>query len=265
MEETIFLRFIANVLNVRTCCIHPADRDHVLAAFEKECCFHAALQPMYTKDSLEYLLLNTQPETFYEITDFVNTCLILFQFEGVHYLIGPYVKSSFSDKEMQTLLATHKLTNGIFLPLKLYYSQFSPLSYAIVSNTILAAMRAFYPSTPDHAYRKLHGFHEELKKEEFITRSSETYLQILQRYEMENLFLRKISEGDVAGVESSFENVAYSFYSAADSAQQSIYTTNYTGFATLRTLARKAAEQGGCPVVKIDEITQESIQRTKYD
>ncbi len=232
-----------------------------MAAFEKECCFEHTLQPMYTAEYLEYLIDHINAETFYEITDYLNTNLFLFQFDGKHFLLGPYVKSSFSTEEMQELLASHKLPAGILLPLKLYYSRFPQLSYNMLQGTTLAAMRTFIPTTPDYSYRRLMGFHEDLKKEELVLESNKTYMQILQQYEMENYFLRKITEGDVDGVRLAFESIASSFYASSDASQQSLYATNSNGFAVLRTLARKAAEQGGCPVVKIDEITQESIQR----
>lgn len=259
MDNTLFLRFISNILSIRTCCI--SREDDSLAAFEKECCFERTLQPMYTAEYLAYLIDHTNAETFYEITDYLNTNLFLFQFDGKHYLLGPYVKSTFSTEEMQELLASHKLPAGILLPLKLYYSRFPQLSYNMLQGTTLAAMRTFIPTTPDYSYRRLMGFHEDLKKEELVLESTKTYMQILQQYEMENFFLRKITEGDVDGVRLAFESITSNFYASSDASQRSLYATNSNGFAVLRTLARKAAEQGGCPVVKIDEITQESIQR----
>lgn len=229
--------------------------------FEKECCFERTLQPMYTADYLKYLLGHVKTETFYEITDYLNTNLFFFEFDGNHFLLGPYVKSTFSQKEMQELLASHKLPASILLSLKLYYSHFPQLSYNMISGTVLAAMRTFIPTTPDYSYRRLTGFHETLKKEELVIESNKTYMQIIQQYEMENYFLRKITEGDVNGVRLSFENIANNFYASTDTSTLSLYSTNNTGFAVIRTLARKAAEQGGCPVVVIDEITQESIQQ----
>lgn len=264
MDELLFLRFIANILNIRTDRIHPGDSNQILKAFEPDCCFHATLQPMYTTKSLEYLMTNVQPETFYEITDYLNTSLLLFQFKGTYYLIGPYTKSILSDEELQTLLASHRLPASVFLSLKLYYSKFPQLSYGMVSGTIQAAMRTFYPTTPDYTCRKLTGFHEELQKDEIIFQSSQTYLQVVKRYEMENFLLRKIAEGDVKGVELSFQNVSTNFYANENPSLQSVYVSNNIGFTTIRALARKAAEQGGCPVVQIDEITQASIQKASY-
>ena len=78
---------------------------------------------------------------------------------------------------------------------------------------------------------------------------------------MENYFLRKISDGDVDGVRMAFDSIASNYYANTSISQRSLYCTDWNGFAILRTIARKAAEFGGCPVVKIDEITRESIQK----
>lgn len=259
MNDLIFLRFISNILGIRTCCI--SEDYSALSTFEKECCFEKTLQPMYTAESLEYLVAHTKPEIFYEITDYLNTNLCLFQFDGKHYLLGPYVKATFSTQEMQELLASHRLPASILFSLKLYYNHFPQLSYQMIRETILAAMRTFIPNTPEYGYRKLTGFHEELKKNKLIMESDRTYVQIFEQYEMENFFLRKIVDGDVSGVRLAFENIASSYYTNTTLTERSLYSTDSNGFAILRTLARKAAEMGGCSVVKIDEITRESIQR----
>lgn len=259
MNDNLFLGFISNILGTRSYCI--STKDGSLSAFEQDCCFEKALQPMYTAQYLEYLMEHTNPETFYEITDYLNTNLLFFQFNGKRYLLGPYVKNIFSTKEIQELLASHKLPASILLPLKLYYNQFPQLSFRMIRGTVLAAMRTFIPNTPEFSYRKLTGFHEDLKKEELLTESNRTYSQIIEQYEMENFFLRKISEGDVNGVRLAFESIASNYYANTDSSQRSLYSTDSNGFAILRTLARKAAEAGGCHVVQIDEITRESIQR----
>lgn len=259
MNDNLFLGFISNILGTRSYCI--STKDGSLSAFEQDCCFEKALQPMYTAEYLGYLMEHTNPETFYEITDYLNTNLLFFQFNGKRYLLGPYVKNIFSTKEIQELLVSHKLPASILLPLKLYYNQFPQLSFRMIRGTVLAAMRTFIPNTPEFSYRKLTGFHEDLKKEELLTESNRTYSQIIEQYEMENFFLRKISEGDVNGVRLAFESIASNYYANTDSSQRSLYSTDSNGFAILRTLARKAAEAGGCHVVQIDEITRESIQR----
>lgn len=258
MEEKIFIGFIHNILNIRISDVSSTDDS--LEMFEAECCLEKSLQPMYTADSLRYLIENIEDETFYEITDFLDTNLLLFRFSKTVYLVGPYVKKTFSQAELSELLASHKLKANLFFSLKLYYSQFPQLSYSMVQATLLAAMRTFSPNTPEFSFRKLTGFHEELVYEQITSHTNKTYEQIEQQYELENFFLRKITEGDVSAVAIAFENISKAYYSNSANSQQNLYTTDWNGFSILRTLARKAAEQGGCPVIKIDEITRESIQ-----
>lgn len=258
MDEQIFMGFIHNILNIRISSISPEDDS--LAAFEAECCFEKTLQPMYTADSLRFLLDHCRQETFYEITDYLDTSLILFVFDGKHYLLGPYVKKNFSQAELQELLASHGLKANILFSLRLYYNQFPQLSYSMIRGTLMAAMRTFFANTPDYDYRKLTGFVEDLKYEEIAEHTNQTYERIQRQYELENFFLRRITEGDVRGVAIAFENIANSYYTDATKAQQNLYATDYNGFSILRTLARKAAEAGGCSVILIDEITRESIQ-----
>ena len=105
MNEVLFINFISNILGIRACCI--SKHDDSLFVFEEECCFEKTLKPMYTADYLEYLMDHTAPEIFYEITDYLNTNLCLFMFEGKHYFLGPYVKNMFSNQELQELPATH--------------------------------------------------------------------------------------------------------------------------------------------------------------
>ena len=122
MNEKIFMGFVANILGIRICSI--ANDNASLDSFEQQNCFEKTLQPMYTAEYLHYLLENAKKEVFYEITDYLNTNLILFCFDNTCYLLGPYVKNTFSSLEMQELLASHKLPASILLPLKLYYDQF---------------------------------------------------------------------------------------------------------------------------------------------
>lgn len=258
MDKELFMRFISNILNIKIWCIEESE--DILHSFEKECCFESRLQPMYTANYLSYLTEHTLANTFYEITDYLDTNLLLFCFNKLHFLVGPYVKNSFSAESAQKLLASQKLPASIFLSLKLYYNGFPQLSYYMISGTLLAAMRTFFPNTTEYSYRKLTGFHEDIEAEAIIHESNQTYMEILHRYEMENFFLKKITDGDVNGVRLAFDNISDNFYARTNKHEQAIYSVDSTGFAVMRTLARKAAEQGGCPIVIIDEITQESIQ-----
>ena len=118
MNEKIFMGFITNILSIQICSISGDNTS--LTSFEQQNCFDKTLQPMYTAEYLRYLLENVKKEVFYEITDYLDTNLLLFCFDNHYYLLGPYVKNAFSSQEMQELLASHKLPASILLSLKLY-------------------------------------------------------------------------------------------------------------------------------------------------
>lgn len=258
MKEELFINFISNILKIKVWSVSASPE--VLSHFQEECCFEKTLQPMYTSESLSYLTQYAKPGFFYEISDYLNTNVLFFSFEKKLYLIGPYVKTSFSAPEMQELLATHKLPASILVSLKLYYNQFPQLSYTMIQGTLMATMRTFSPNTPEYTYRKLSGFHEDLKTQKIVDQSEKTYASIINQYELENFFLRKITAGDVSSVQLAYEHIKSAFYASTSQAQQTLYSTDASGFAVLRTLTRKAAEQGGASVIRIDEITRESIQ-----
>ena len=236
-------------------------RKDLLENFEKENCFDPTLQPMYSAQYLDYLLSNMKSQTFYEITDYLKTNLLLFYFEDNYFIVGPYVKAPCDDKDIHEFLASQRLSSSVFHQIKLYYDRFPLVNYVQLTNIILSAMRAFVPLTMDFNHRNLQGFHEELKISEIQESSESSYLQILKRYENENFFLNKIESGDLDGVLSALNQTTNNFYKSDLTAQKNYYATNQEGFSILRTLARKAAERGGCPVIKIDEITQEAIQK----
>lgn len=257
MDTNIFTRFIENSLHIQILCV---EQEGNLNLFEAENCFDSALQPMYTAEYLSLLINNAKPNTFYEITDYVNTSLLLFEFQGYFFLAGPYVKTLSSDKILHEFLASQGLSANIFSQLKLYYSHYPLLDYTYLTNIILAAMRAFAPMTVDFNHRLLKGFHEELEEKELVNSAENSYMEILKRYKYENIFLEKIKTGDVEGVTAALHKSTLEFVKSGDSSTQSAYT-NREGFAIIRTLSRKAAEEGGCPVIQIDEITQEAIQK----
>ena len=261
MDEKIFLGFIINILGIKAISVSS---DESLPQFETECCFEPTLQPMYTSKYIQYLFENMADNTFYEITDYLNTSLILFRFESVAYIVGPYVKNSFSKEDMQKLLASHRIPANIYRSIKLYYEQFPQLSYSMIHGTLMAAMRTFVPNIQDFSYRSLTGFHEAIKNEQLSRESTKTYEKILKQYEFENYFLGKITDGDVQVVEIAFNTLINNYYVNTSKTDFSLYSANSNGFAAIRTLARKAAEKGGANVVLIDEITQESIKRYEY-
>lgn len=259
MEIEIFTAFISNCLRVQALCVESAPDS--LKNFEEKNCFDSALQPMYTAEYLSFLIDNSKENVFYEITDYVGTCLLMFRFRDCHFIVGPYVKSLTTDQKLYNQLFSFDITANIFQQIKLYQSHFPLLDYTYLTDFILAAMRSLVPMTADYNHRFLKGFHEEIEQKNLTDAAETSYFQILKRYEYENYLLEKIRSGDVDGVNAALFNSTSDFLKTSDTSTQSYYATNHEGFTIMRTLARKAAELGGCPVVKIDEITQEAIQR----
>lgn len=259
IDSTLFCRFIENCLSISVTAYNGTDE--ALHQFEQQNCFDSTLQPMYTADYLKKHLVDLQPQVFYEITDAVHTHLILFSFEDTCYLAGPYVSSITSDHDIHELLASHKLDYSIAEQLKHYCTAFPLLQYSYVTGIILSAMRAFIPGTPEYQYQTIQEEQEHIDDRHMISSAEKSHQQIVLRYQYENAFLKMIQEGKEKEVMDSLHSTTAFFQKDADRKRHALYETNHEGFTVLRTLVRKAAENGGCPVTVIDAITQEAIQK----
>ena len=99
MDTELFRKLLHNLLNAEVIIYDNDIRS--LSAFEDACCFQKALQPMFTVESLSYLLNSMNDTTFYEIVDKLDVCLFFFRFKEKVFLIGPYAGSEYSDEKMQ--------------------------------------------------------------------------------------------------------------------------------------------------------------------
>ena len=262
MDTEVFCNFISNCLHINAICFNN-DWD-ILEKFQEKNCFDEKLQPMYTADSLKLLASSAKDGNFYEINDYVNTNLLLFNFEGHFFIVGPYINTYISDKEFHELLAKQGLSLRIFEQLRHYCNRFPLINYSYLTDIVLAAMRSFVPMTSDFTKKSLKGFHEEIDESGIINSAENSYLAILARYQYENAFLRMIEEGNEKEVLKALQGATSTYEKSTDSSSLNYYSDNNEGFTVIRTLARKAAELGGCPIIKIDEITQEAIQRVHH-
>ena len=137
MDLELLKKLLHNLLNTE---VMIYDNDvRPLAAFEDTYCFQKALQPMFTANSLSYLLNSMNDTTFYELVDKLNVCLFFFRFDQKVFLIGPYVRTEYSDEKMQGILIKNKMPASYATSLRLYYTAL-PL---LASCQIL-----FFPNTP---------------------------------------------------------------------------------------------------------------------
>ena len=252
----LFMSFLHNLFQINITLIKgPED----VAAFEEKFCIVPSLQPMFQTKTLNYLLTAVSPNTYYEISDRMDTSVLIFRFDGKIYLLGPFAKKSCSDAYIQDILFKNRLPYSYMIPLKLYYDGLPLVSSYHLQHACSACMLTFIPDGEEYSYRPLQGLPEDVDfssvyKEELID-----YSRIFIRYDLENNFLNMISTGNTRDLFHAYEEL--SRYTSQHTLPGNTYYNPVSGYATIRALARKAAEQGGLSVVKIDEITQRYAQK----
>lgn len=261
MNIELFSTLLRNLLQVNVIHINKnTDSSKTLQAFEEKFCFHETMQPMFTAQAINYYTEYMKENTYYEIIDSLDMCLLFFDFKDETFYLGPYVKSEYDEKKLQELLAKNSLPASYTIPLKLYYTAFPLLSTYHIQTTITACIRSFDPVLPEYTYRRLQGFHKELSMETLDSPDIYDYSELYRRYDVENHFIKMIENGDEREVEIAFQDVISSSGNVENYTTNAIRQNPMTGLSILRTLARKAAERSGLSVVTIDEITQKAVQ-----
>ncbi len=256
MDLELFRKLLHNLLNTE---VTTYDNDiRTLTAFEDAYCFQKTLQPMFTADSLSYLLHSMDDATFYEIVDKLDVCLFFFQFDQKIFLIGPYVRTEYSDEKMQKLLIENKMPASYATSLRLYYTALPLLAIYHIQRVVTACIASFNPLFPGYRYRRLLGFQEEPKEQKTYQQESIDYSEIYQRYHVENRLLKLIEKGEVESIIQAYDEMQDESASLIDLFSSPAYQSPIS---ILRALARKAAEQSGLSIITIDQITQKSVQR----
>lgn len=256
MDLELFRKLLQNLLNTD---VRTYDNDiRSLAALEEACCFQKTLQPMFTADSLSYLLGSMNNTTFYEIVDKLGVCLFFFYFEKNIFLIGPYVRTEYSDEKIQNILIENKMPASYATSLRLYYTAMPLLGIYQIQRTVTACMVSFNPLLHEYTYRKLLGFQEEPKEPKTYQQDSIDYSAVYHRYHTENRLLKLIEKGEVESIIQAYDEMQEESSSLTDLFRSPVYQSPIS---ILRALARKAAEQSGLSIITIDQITQKSVQR----
>lgn len=256
MDTELFRKLLHNLLNAEVIIYDNDIRS--LSAFEDACCFQKALQPMFTVESLSYLLNSMNDTTFYEIVDKLDVCLFFFRFKEKVFLIGPYAGSEYSDEKMQKILIANKMPASYATSLRLYYTAMPVLAVYQIQRTVTACMVSFDPLLHEYTYRRLLGFQEEPKEPKTYLQDSINYSDIYKRYHIENRLLKLIEKGEVESIIQAYDEMQDESSSLLDLYLSPVYQSPIS---ILRALARKAAEKSGLSVITIDQITQKSVQR----
>lgn len=258
MDTALFLKLLRNLLQVNVLCAETEKQ--ALQLFEENYCFHEELQPMFTAQALTYLMDSMQENTYYEITDTLNVCLLFFRFKGQTFLAGPYVKTEYEEQKMQIVLAENKIPASYAISLKLYYTTFPLLSTYHIQKTISACIDVFSEVPVDFSYRRLHGFHEKIDPAPLFQTEPIDYNELYRRYDVENHFLQMIETGNVEEVLIAYDEISLRSSDDKQPYLVSVHQNPFSGLSIVRALARKAAENSGLSVIKIDEITQKAVQ-----
>lgn len=260
MDLTLFTGLIRNLFQVSAFYTDQKE-EKTLRAFEERYCFHEKLQPMFTAHALSYLMDSMQDNTFYEIIDMMEVSLLFFRFADKTFFIGPYVKRQYEDQRMQYLLAENQVPASYALSLKLYYTALPMLGSYHIQNTVTACINSFLSANTEYSYHRLVGFHETMNISSLLPVESIDYSNIYSRYDRENHFLKMIETGNVENVLAAFDEVRVQKPSDSQMLAVNLYQNPMASLSIVRALARKAAENGGLSVIKIDEITQKAVQQ----
>lgn len=259
MNLSLFSSLLRNLLHANV--MYTCQDQQALPDFEEKYCFHPSLQPLFTAQALTFLMESMQENTFYEIIDTLQVCLLFFRFAGQTFFVGPYTKKEFEERKMQILLAENQIPASYCLSLKLYYSAFPLLGTFHIQNTISACINAFSGMSCEFSYRLLHGFQEELNTQNMFDAASIDYNELYSRYDAENNFLKMIETGNTENVMTSFYELNTPTNPTEQRFEAAIYQNPVVSLSIIRALARKAAERGGASVIEVDKITQRAVQK----
>ena len=258
MDHKLFCAVLKNLLHVN---IHAGDLDeNFLRLLEEKYCFHPALQPLFKAEVLQPLLQKIEPGVLYEFRDRLGVCVLFFVLDGVPMNVGPFVRREFDLDRTRRLMLEAGLPGSYAESIRLYYSNFPLCGMTRAIDAILACYRAFLPEAPSLNLARIDDYPETHRLPTINYNESLDYSSVYRHYELENQFLHTIEKGDAEHVVIALDQMAAAglrdkrFVSA-------VYQDVNVSMAILRTLARKAAENGGASVVEINEITQRALQK----
>jgi AraC-like DNA-binding protein len=262
MDYEFFTKLLTNLLQVNV--YDVTAQPDALEQIQESCCRNPVLQPMYAKETLTYLAESMKEECFYEIADDMGICLLFFSFAGHIFFAGAYVKKTFDEKKIHSVLVKYHVPASFLNNFRLYYGSLPILGTLHFQTEISAVMRTFIPGTPEYSYRRLQGLKEDTPLPVSQIREPYDYSNIYERYDSENQFSHAISSGNVEEALEAMRRMESHGVSELTAGKSAIYSTPLSGFAMMRIMARKAAESGGLSVVTIDEITQRNVQQMAH-
>ena len=257
MNYQIFFSLIKNLIHTNAFILNKESA----IDFEQKYCFNPSIQPLYVSDNLIDFNNHLEKDYIYSSRDRLGTCIITLLLDDSVLVVGPFLRREINDDKIKSSLIDSSLPASYFTSIKQYLSTFPIISITRVYTAINALVRSFFPNKKDMLLYRMENYVEKQKPIKIVYQENIDFEAIYKRYELENQFLRYIEIGDTDQVINAFnrmniEGINEKKYVNAIQQDPSI------GINIIRTLARKAAENGGASPIDINEITQRFVQKT---
>lgn len=258
MDFTLFASILNNLLHVNVLIV-SADKKE-LEQFQDKYCYDPGLQPCFQSHALNKMIGDMEETILYEFRDALGICMLAFLLDKVPVIVGPFVRREFNEQKTRTALVAAGLSASYAVSIKLYYGAFPIISATHAVNTVLGCIRAFSGSGVERKLCRIDDFPKGSSLSSMVYKESLDYSTLYRRYEQENHFLHLIESGDTENVLIAYEQMTLSSFSN-DRYINAVYLDASVGLSMVRTLARKAAENGGASPIEIHDITQRAVQQ----
>lgn len=257
MEKvSILIRFLLYGLEIPV--LKYNGTDEFIKNFSKNHCFLKSAQPILTETALEMVLNNLHCHTIYKTNDILGINIVLFSFESTTIIVGPWVEEDWDEVKAEKRLAELNLPATYCIPYKIYYCGYRVINEESVMRIISAGITALSPTEPPYMHQQLLPLPIEINDYMFWEEPHD-FQRAVKQYEKENLLLKLVEEGYTQGALNIYRTLGLM---ASNTNYLSSDSRNFIANATiLRTLVRKAAENGGVHPAVIDAISQEYAQK----
>ncbi|MGI5990519.1 MAG: helix-turn-helix domain-containing protein [Lachnospiraceae bacterium] len=251
------LRFIRNDLGLTAFAFGGSSE--VLEAYSREYCFSEKIQPRLTPEGLADALSSLRENTFAEFRDELGISIIVFSYDDLPVIIGPYTEESWHDRKRHEVLAAAGLPGSLFTPYKNYFCRFLQISTQEVKNTSFAALRAVNPKCPEYGFLQITdspGARGRQKVSE-EPQENEAYQKT---YMEEDAFVRAVSEGKTDDALRAYARMSALPHSSVFASRS--LASDISSAAIIRTLLRRAAYEGGAAPVTVDAVSLSYAQKS---
>ena len=255
MSSTFLKDFIGNYLNVPTAFIQRDEE--FLSNFEKQHCFLPHLQQEFSAQAMKLFCKSINKPFFYEMRSILEVCAVLFPLEEEIILVGPYVEKEWDEKHASVLLARHGIPITQLAQYQLYYSRYRISKPSTVLWTCASAVQALDPKSAPYEHRSISALKSNISASG--VRDMFDFDRIAKRYSIESELLRFVKSGKPKEALEAYERLSKNWDGTVFAPRDIMYAV--AAATGLRTLLRKAAQEGGVHPTILDSLSSAYAQR----